>query len=216
MVYGDSASGLSFQLPLVTAPQLDTSVVCAASAAFPHCSGICEASDEWAMPPMLPILTIDGRATAPSCGGKSISTGLGSSREFLFRYEQPDLFSLDGEQVLGVASCKVQWSFRGNRIQAEFSYAPKRALRLERFDFAVPACCAQPCCHPPASVRLGEGGLRPQIILDDFHGDWEPPQSGGQAVTLLRYRRLLPMLLQVGHGYRFIFSLDLDIVREQP
>jgi hypothetical protein len=213
MVYGDGESGLSFQLPLVSPPR---TVPTLSSAAFPRCSGIVRAVGD--LPPLLPILTMEGKSIAPSFGGKSIATSLGISKEFQFRYEQPDLFALDGEAVPGLASCKVQWNFQGNRIRTEFNCTPKKVVRLERFYFAVPAPRRRETCPSPAPLWLGEGGWNPRILQDDFCGDWQPQHPGAQSEEdrPLCYVRLLPILLQPGRSYRFAISFELDIVREMP
>jgi hypothetical protein len=210
MTYGDAESGLSFQLPLVSPPRSAPS----ASGAFPHCSGMVRAVGD--IPPLLPILTLEEKSTAPSFGGKFITAGLGPARGFQFRYEQSDLFALDGETLPGLASCKVQWSFCAGAIRAEFSYFPKKVLRLERFHFAVPIPTSNSCL-PPATVRLGEKGWNPQVLRDDFYGEWQPPHpSSGEEAPMLCYERLLPILLQPDRSYRFVISFELDLVREVP
>lgn len=124
---------------------------------------------------------------------------------------------MDGKVLPGLASCKVQWSFRAGAIQAEFSYVPKKVIRLERFYFAVPIPSSDPCL-PPATVRLGEKGWNPRILQDDFYGEWQPqrPDDPDDKSHLLCYERLLPILLQPGQSYRFVVSYELDLMRETP
>ncbi|MDR1435832.1 MAG: hypothetical protein LBI39_01320 [Puniceicoccales bacterium] len=205
MLYGCGASGPSFQLPLVSPPQRNGSTGIAHSAAFPHFAEFSGGLSKFAKPPLLPVVTIGGKSYAPSFFGKNISTSLGASKCFQFRYEQPDVAALDGEVSSGILGCKVQWSFRHDEILGEFTYIPKKLERLERLDYLVPAYGPQNCGEK-RTVRLV-----PKILHDDFQGEWKSGQSrDANGIEMLSYGRMLHMQLQPGSSYRFAVSLAID------
>ncbi|MDR2667809.1 MAG: hypothetical protein LBB38_02095 [Puniceicoccales bacterium] len=201
MIYGCGNGGPSFQLPLLSPPREECGVARNKSAAFPHCAGILDASIEWDVPPLLPLLTVGGKTIAPSFYGKNIATGLGASRSFQFRYEQPEVISIDGELLPGFGSCKVQWSFNGNEMRLEYVFVPKKVARMERFCYAVPIPAAD-----------GEMSLRAKILHDDFHGEWEDGDDSpirGPFAPMSHYTRTTPILLQVDNSYRFSVAVDM-------
>ncbi|MDR3316912.1 MAG: hypothetical protein LBS68_02470 [Puniceicoccales bacterium] len=219
LLHRDAASGIAIQLPLCDGVGTPS----CAHLAYPHCSGIFEAPSSGYLPILLPELAVNGHVLTPSFHGKNIGTGLGRGNEFQWSYEQPELVTVGGNMVSGLASCKVRWSFQGTKVRSEFVYSPKKVLRLDGFRYMV----AIPVPHSKAILRgipiLGEGGPNPEILQDDFQGEWQPLRDVGENPAmrthtgkiryLLSYVRLLPLQMQTGRDYRFSVSLTPDIVR---
>ncbi|MDR3117712.1 MAG: hypothetical protein LBT98_04085 [Puniceicoccales bacterium] len=214
-VYRGSPDGPVLQLPLVGGDGVGS----CAHLAFPHCCGLVDGPAEGRRPVFVPELTWEGTATTPSHFGKNITSGLGKRREFQFRYEQPDLITPAEEMVPGLASCRVQWTFCEDQIRAEFLYSPKRTVRLDRFSYAVAFLDGQ-----MADGTVYE--LRPEVLLDDFHGEWQPPLDvsqdprmrtvdGRQIQHLIFLERLLPLQLQPNRSYGFSVVLHLERVPGQ-
>jgi hypothetical protein len=215
LLYTDG-SGAIFQLPLIGGGGAGSDW------AFPHCPGILECPPAARSPIFLPEFTAEGKVTTPSFYGKAVTTGLDGARNFQFRYEQPDLITVRGEIIPGMAACEARWTFSPNRLRADFSYTPRRTLRLDRFEYAV----AVPAVDGDGDgLALGPGGIQITVPVDDFHGEWQPAHDvsqdtdwrtadGGQIRELHRYVRLLPLQLQVGRSYRFSIILDMDILSQ--
>jgi hypothetical protein len=219
LVYRDALLGLSFQLPLIGGNGDGTSNC----GAFPHCPGIFDTPVNKRLSVLVPELTFGDKVSVPSFYGKNVSTSLGPRKEFQFRYEQPELITIDEVLMLNVASCKVLWSFVEGKVIGEFTYVPKRSIRLDSFRFACVVSSPHSRLVLPHMPFLGENGLRPQILRDDFQGEWqqvydltEDPSyrtHGGKIACLYVYARLLALHLRPGVTYCFSISFEPEVVR---
>lgn len=219
LLYSDGTSGLEIQLPLISGNGTGLSTYMA----YPHCPGVFDGPVNSDLPVLLPELTINGVPSTPSFYGKNVSTGLGLKREFQFRYEQPDLISNREELLNNLCSCQVQWSFEGSKVQAEFLYRPQKAFTVEKFRYVIALAAPYSRWAVPGMLALGNKGLRPEVIQDDFQGDWFPLQSVEADVSLRThlgkihylqiYGRELPLIMKPGRSYRFALAFSPDIVR---
>ncbi|MDR1456815.1 MAG: hypothetical protein LBI34_02040 [Puniceicoccales bacterium] len=219
LIYRDALLGLPLQLPLIGGntngnPSCD---------AFPHCPGVFDAPINKRLPVLVPELTFGDLVTVPSFYGKNVSTSLGPRREFQFRYEQPELITVNEELISNIASCKVVWSFVEGKVTAEFIYLPRRAIRLDSFRFTFAISVPHSRLTFPIMPSLGDNGLRPQILRDDFHGEWQQLQdvtkdptyrtNGGKITCLYVYARLLALQLRQGTPYWFSISFEPEVIR---
>ncbi|MDR0727440.1 MAG: hypothetical protein LBF26_00905 [Puniceicoccales bacterium] len=218
-IYRDALLGLSLQLPLIGGNGDETSNC----GTFPHCPGIFDAPVNKRLSVLVPELTFGDRVTVPSFYGKNVSTSLGPRKEFQFRYEQPELITVDEVLTSNIASCKVLWSFVEGKVTAEFTYIPKRSIRLDSFRFTFAIASPHSRLTFPPMPFLGENGLRPQILRDDFQGEWqqlvdvaEDPvyrTHDGKIAYLYVYARLLSLQLHPGTPYCFSISFEPEVVR---
>jgi hypothetical protein len=219
LIYRDALLGLSLQLPLIGGNGEGNSNC----GAFPHCPGIFDTPVNKRLPMLVPELTFGDRVTVPSFYGKNVSTSLGPRREFQFRYEQPELITEDEAMAPNIASCKVLWSFVEGKVVAEFTYVAKRSVRLDSFRFTFAIAIPHSRLTLPSMRCLGENGLRPQILRDDFQGEWQQLHDmtedptyrthGGKIACLYVYARLLALQLRPGIPYCFSISFEPEVVR---
>jgi hypothetical protein len=173
------------------------------------------------LPILVPELTFGDKVTTPSYYGKRCTTGLGLRNSFFFRYEQPDLVTADGEIVKGLGSCKVSWSFCGNKITGDFIYTVPNQITLDKFRLVVAIGSPHSEYHVPMSYAIGENGLGVGIEKDDFQANWldtevvsEDPayrSYWGNIHYLQVYARDRAMVMRPGVQYRITLSLDPDI-----
>src|SRR4029079_7421520 len=129
----DAESGLHLQVPLVSSGSTLTSD----SLAFSQCSGIFDWPNNIFAPIILRELPSGDQVTLPAFYGQKCVTGLGLKNSFYFRYEQPELINTKEEIVRGIGSVKVQWTFTGSKISAEFAYTVKNQIQLDKFRMAL-------------------------------------------------------------------------------
>jgi hypothetical protein len=210
-------SGLVYQLPIIGGNGKEGSLC----GAFPHCVGIFDAPVGKNLPIMVPELTIDGHALVPSFYGKNITTGMRLGQGFQFCYEQPELIDSGEKIIVNVASCKVTWTFHNGKVIGDFIYTPKRVIRLDRFRFIFVVTFPHSRLVSPMELSIGDGGLRPQVIHDDFGADWRPLEETvndsdmctflGKICYLYSYERDLPLRMMPNKYYRFCISFDPDV-----
>ena len=215
--YMNVATGLHVHLPVVAPGEANTS----SSLAFPHMPGIFDWPADKYLPILVPELTFGDKTTTPSYYGKRCTTGLGLRNAFVFRYEQPELVTADGEIVKGLGSCKVAWTFRENKITGDFIYTVPTQTTLDKFRFVVAIAAPHSQYHVPMSFAIGQNGLGIGVEKDDFQATWldtevvsEDPQYRsywGKIHYLQVYERARPLVMRPGVQYRFTFSVDPDI-----
>ncbi|MDR1437541.1 MAG: hypothetical protein LBI69_00605 [Puniceicoccales bacterium] len=221
-LYRDEASGLLLQLPLVGGNGEGTSDCLA----FPHCPSVFDAPSDVYLPIMLPELSFEGHVTTPSFYGKNVSTGIGMRKEFQFRYDQPDLIGLDEQLIPNAASCKVLWTFNGTQICGDFTYFPRRVIRLTSFRMAMAIAIPYSRISGISQcLSLGKENLRPAIQWDDFGGKWQDPINVieeknmrtrfGKICYLFSYERSTAFHLRPGKTYRFSVSFDPELAKEE-
>jgi hypothetical protein len=216
-LYRDGESGLHVALPLVSSGGRPT----ADALAFPHAPGIFDWPADVYLPVLLPELTIGENVFIPSFYGKRCTTGLGMRNSFYFRYEQPELVNKEEVIVAGVGSCKVNWTFSGNRVAAEFVYTVKNQVQLNRFRFMHAIGAPHSRYRTDNSSMLGQAGLRCQVQRDDFQGVWTETDVVSNDATYrsnygkIHYLQTLvrdhPLIMRPGQAYRLSVSFEPDV-----
>ncbi len=216
-LYRDAESGLHLQLPLVSAGGAPTSD----TLPFPHAPGIFDWPTDVYAPVMVPELTFGTNATVPGFYGKQCVTGLGLRNSFFFRYEQPELINIQEKLCPGIGSVKVNWTFSGNKVTAEWIYTVKNQVQLDKFRFAL--CIAAPHSHQRLGISptLGQQGVRCHVIKDDFQGVWQETEVVSQDPNYrtnygkVHYMQYLvrdhALTMRPGQQYRFAVSFEPDI-----
>ena len=216
-IYMNADTGLHVHLPLSAPGARDTS----SSLAFPHMPGVFDWPAGKYFPVLVPELTFGDKVTTPSYYGRRCTSGLGLRNSYFFRYEQPDLVTSDGEIVKGLGSCKVSWSFSGNKIVGDFVYSVPNQTTLDKMRLAVAIGSPHSEYHVPMSFAIGQNGLGVSIEKDDFQGNWldtevvtSDPQYRsywGNIHYLQVYARERPLVMRPGLQYRITLALDPDI-----
>lgn len=215
--YADPSSGLHLQIPLVGNRARANSD----SLAFPHCPGIFDWPCERYVPVFLPELDFGGERVVPSFYGKSCATGLGRRNSLFFSYEQPDLITAEEKILPNTGSCKVRWEFRGTRVQSEFAFEVKSQVRIEGMRYVIPVGMPHSEHRMGTSLKLGDEGLRPNVLKDDFQGTWQENEIVSQDPAWRTYwgplfylqtlSRDHPLVLRPGHIYRFAIEFEPDL-----
>jgi hypothetical protein len=216
-VYQDAASGLHVQIPLIAS----TSAHITDYLPFPHAPGIFDWPTSQYVPAYLPELTFGDKVCLPAFYGKDCTSGIGLKNAFYFKYEQPDLITKDQIPVPGLGSCKVHWSFLGNKITSEFVFTVKNTVQLDSFRYVIPLGSLHSAYRSPNTFCLGEESLRPQILKDDFQATWAEPLCTSEDPAYRSYygkihylqilERKHPLIMRPGQQYRLSILLEPDI-----
>ncbi len=216
-LYRDAESGLHIQLPLVSAGGTPT----ADSLPFPHSPGVFDWPNNFYLPVMVPELTIGEHVCVPGFYGQKCVTGLGLKNSFFFRYEQPEFINTKEELVRNVGSVKVQWSFAGPKITAEFAYTVKNQVQLDKFRFALVIGAPHSRYRLGTSPTLGPLGPRCSILKDDFQANWLETEvvsadpnyrtNFGKLHYVQMFVRDHPLIMRPGQVYRLAVSFEPDI-----
>jgi len=216
--YSDAQSGLHLQIPLVGNRARANSD----SLAFPHAPGLFDWPTGRYLPLFQPELRIGEDRVVPSYYGKGCTTGLGRGNALYFTYEQPDFITVEEKILSGIGSCRVRWEFRGSRISSEFVYEVRTQTQIQgmRYTMAVGLPHSRHCME--TSLRLGDEGLRPNILKDDFQGEWRENEIvtndpnartyWGPLFYLQTLERDHPLVLRPGQTYRFAIEFEPDLV----
>ncbi len=217
-LYQDAASGLQFQLPLLGAGGSMSSD----SLAFPHAPGIFD----WPVGKYLPILQPELRfgehTIIPSFYGQRCTTGLGLRNSLSFRYEQPELISKEGKIISGLGTCKVNWTFQGDKVTSEFVFTVKNQIQLDSFRYVMALAAPHSHYHIGTSFALGEESLRAVVEKDDFQAQWQDTEIVSNnsdyrtyygkihyIQTLLRDH---PLMMRPGQQYRLTITFQPHLV----
>jgi hypothetical protein len=216
-LYRDADSGLHAQIPLISSGSRLT----ADSLPFPHSPGVFDWPNNVYAPIMLPELTFGEQVTLPAFYGKNCVTGLGLRNSFYFRYEQPELINLKEEFVKNLGGVKVQWTFAGNKISAEFAYTVKQQVTLDKFRYVLAIAAPHSKYRLPGSLTLGQHGHRCTVAKDDFQGTWRETEvvsadptyrtNYGKVHYLQYLVRDHPLIMRPGHVYRLIVNFEPDV-----
>lgn len=221
-VYKNADSGLEILLPLIssskTAPSEPTF---SNSLAFPHSPGIFDWPVNKYLPIMLPELTFGNDRVIPSFYGKNCVAGLGLKNTFYFRYDQPDLITVDEVRLPNLGSCKVNWTFCGDKITSEFIFSVKNQTQLDKMRYVLAIAAPHSQYKVGTSLTLGKGSLRASVIKDDFHASWKdtsvvsqnPDYSTyyGKIHYLQTLSRDHPLIMKPNQSYKLIVELSPDI-----
>lgn len=217
-LYQDPRSGLSAQLPLIGAAK---NSAITGYLAFPHSPGIFDYPADTYLPIMVPELTFGEQAFVPSFYGKRCVTSLGSRDAVVFRYEQPELIDTDQKLVNGIGSCKVTWTFRGNKISSEYVYTVKNQIQLDRMRYALAIGSPHSTMRIPMTYTLGQESLRASVTRDDFLCSWSETEVVTQDPKYRTYygnihylqvlERTHPLIMRPGQQYRLIIEFEPEI-----
>ncbi len=215
--YGDSDSGLHVQIPLVGNRARANSD----SLAFPHSPGVFDWPCGRYLPVFVPELDIDGQKVVPCYYGKSCSTGIGRRNSLFFSYEQPDLITVDEKILPNVGSCKVRWEFKGSKVASEFAFEVKSQTTIQSMRYVIAVGMPHSRHRMGSSLKLGDEGLRPNVLKDDFQGDWQENEIVSQNPEWRTYwgplfylqtlARNHPLVLRPGQTYRFAIEFEPDL-----
>jgi len=218
LLYRNVDSGLQIQMPLISSggePSADY-------LPFPHSPGVFDWPNNQYLPVLLPELTIGEDKFIPAFYGKKCTTGLGFKRSFYFRYEQPELINTHEEIKSGIGSCKVNWTFAGNKITSEFIFTVKNQVTLDHFRYVLAIGSPHSHYRVDSSPMLGQEGLRCEVLKDDFQGAWKETEvvtndttyrsNYGNIHYLQTLERDHPLIMRPGQTYRLSVSFDPDII----
>ena len=215
--YSDAASGLHLQIPLVGNRGRANSD----SLAFPHSPGIFDWPTNRYLPIMVPELNFGEQRVVPCYYGKSCVTGIGRRNSLFFAYEQPDLITVEEKIIPNLGSCKVRWEFKGTKITSEFAFEVKSQTTIDSMRYVLAVGMPHSRHRVGTSLKLGEEGLRPNILKDDFQGEWQEneivaqdPDSRtywGPLFYLQTIARNHPLVLRPRQIYRFAVEFDPDL-----
>jgi hypothetical protein len=216
-VYQNAKSGLNIQIPLVGSNNKATSD----SLAFPHAPGIFDWPSGKYLPIMLPELTFGKHVIIPSFYGKHCTTGLGLKNVFFFRYEQPELINTDQKLVSGLGSCRVNWTFSGDKITSEFLFTVKNQIQLDKMRYVIALGVPHSHYRMMNTFRLGPESVRAFVEKDDFQATWADTETviddpeyrtdQGNINYLQVLHRDHPLIMRPGQQYRLIISFEPDI-----
>jgi hypothetical protein len=216
-LYRDAESGLHIQLPLVSSGTDCT----ADNLPFPHCPGVFDWPNNPYLPVMVPELTFGENVTLPAFYGQKCVTGLGLKNSFYFRYEQPELINTKEEIVKGLGSVKVQWTFTGSKIGAEFAYTVKNQVQLDRFRMSLVIGAPHSKYRLGTSPALGALGHRCSVLKDDFQANWAETEvvtadpayktNFGKLHYVQTFERDHPLIMRPGQVYRFAVQFEPDL-----
>jgi len=216
-LYRDAESGLHLQVPLISCGgHLSSDAL-----PFPHCPGIFDWPNNVYLPIMLPELTFGDHVTLPAFYGKNCVTGLGLRNSFYFRYEQPDLITIQEEVIRHLGSVKVQWTFTGSRIACEFAYTVRQQVTLDKFRYVLAIAAPHSRYRVGGALALGPLGHRCSVARDDFQATWQDTEVVSADPTYrtnygkIHYLQFLvrdhPLIMRPGQVYRLAVNFDPDV-----
>lgn len=218
-VYNNAETNLQIQLPLISPGDSVTSD----TLAFPHCPGIFDWPSNKYLPIMLPELTFGEHVIIPSYYGKRCVTGLGLRKSFYFRYEQPELITKEGRIISGLGSCKVNWTFSGNKVISEFIFLLKQQIQMDSFRYVLALGVPHSKFHAMNALSLGPESLRATVVKDDFQSVWGSVDDVSRDLEYSTYygnvhylqvlRRDHPLVMRSAQSYRIIVEFEPDIVQ---
>lgn len=217
-LYQDGESGLHVQLPLISSGK----EVSSDNLAFPHCPGVFDWPVNRYIPVMVPELRFGEDRVVPCFYGKRCVTGMGLRKAIFFRYEQPDLITVDQRILPNLGSCKVTWSFLGRNVQSEFLFSVKTKTQLDSMRYMLPIAAPHSRYRLSTTFMLGAEGHRCSVIKDDFQAAWkdtvivtdEPLYKTcyGKIHYLQVLERDHPLVMRPGQQYRLIINYEPDLV----
>lgn len=218
-LYQDPDSGLALQLPLIGSAQqgMGTSDYLA----FPHSPGVFDWPVEKYLPIMQPELTFGDKTIVPSFYGKNCTVSMGLRQSLVFKYDQPELITQDQVMVNGLGSCKVQWSFAGDKINCEFCFTVKQQVQLDRMRYILAIASPHSRYRVGTAQTLGQEGHRTQVLKDDFQAQWKDLETVTSDPSYrtyygnLHYLQILerdrPLVMRPGVQYRIALEFRPDL-----
>ena len=217
-LYQDSESGLNIQLPLIGSGASETSDCLA----FPHCPGVFDWPVNRYIPVMVPELRFGNDIVVPCFYGKHCITGMGLHKSIYFRYEQPELITIDQRILPNLGSCRVTWTFQGRKTQSEFVFTVKTRTQLDSMRYVLPIAAPHTRYRLGTTFATGPEGHRCEVVKDDFQAAWKNPEVVvdeplyktyfGKIHYLQVLERGHPLVMRPGQQYRLVMSYEPDIV----
>lgn len=217
-IYQDSDSGLHVSIPLMSGGGRKTSDYLA----FPHSPGVFDWPVGQYLPILQPELTFGDKVVLPSFYGKRCATGLGLRNALFFRYEQPDLITRDEQFASGLGSCKVQWTFQGNKITSDFIFTVRNQVQMDKMRYVFAISSPHSKHRIGTTLTLGAESLRCSVVKDDFQCVWAEAQMVAQDPQYRTYwgglhyiqtlHRDHPLLMRPGQQYRLTVQFEPHIV----
>jgi hypothetical protein len=217
-LYQDAESGLHVQLPLTGSGGKQTSDYLA----FPHCPGVFDWPVNRYMPVMVPELKFGENVVLPCFYGKRCVTGMGLRKSIFFRYEQPELITLDQRILPNFGNCKVTWSFLGRTVSSEFIFTVNAKTQLDSVRMVLPIATPHSRYRLATTFALGQEGHRCSVVKDDFQCTWRAPEvvseeplyktCYGKVHYLQVLERDHPLVMRPGQQYRLVINYEPDIV----
>ena len=219
-LYQDPDSGLAFQLPLTgSSPQ---SRHTSDYLAFPHAPGIFDWPVDKYLPVMLPELVFGDKVVVPAFYGKRCTTSIGTDNSLVFKYDQPELITIDETFVNGLGSCKVSWTFQAGKINCEFCFNVRQQIQLDRMRYIIPIATSHSRYRVGTALVLGPEGHRTNVLKDDFQAKWKDFETVTSDLTYrtyygnVHYLQILerdhPLVMRSGVQYHLALSFEPDIV----
>lgn len=215
-IYQDPDSGLHVQIPLMSQGRERFSD----SLAFPHCPGIVDWPVKQYLPILLPELTFGDKKIIPAFYGKRCTIRQGLRGALTFSYEQPDLITTDEKYVSNLGSCKVTWTFTGGKMTSEFVFTVKQQTTMDSMRYIIALGMPHSQYRSGMSFTLGAEGLRPAVVKDDFHAEWDTQSVTadpnfksywGKLHFLQALKRDHPLIMRPGQQYRLTVEFEPDL-----
>ena len=124
--------------------------------------------------------------------------------------------------VNGLGSCKVTWSFAGNKLSCEFCFSVKQQVQLDRMRHILAIASPHSRYRVGTTFTLGQEGHRTAVVKDDFQAEWkdlETVTADPEYRTYygnLHYLQILerdhPLIMRPGIQYRLALTFEPDII----
>ncbi|WP_309382512.1 hypothetical protein [Cerasicoccus frondis] len=215
-MYHDPDSGLHIQIPLISQGRERFSD----SLAFPHAPGVIDWPVCKYAPILLPELTFGDKVIIPSFYGKRCTIRQGLRGALTFSYEQPDLITKDEQFVSGLGSCKVTWTFTGGKMTSEFVFSVKQQVSMDSMRYVIALGMPHSQYRHGMTFTNGPEGLRPAVVKDDFHAEWDTESVTvdpayktywGKLHFLQSLKRDHPLIMRPGQQYRLTVEFEPDL-----
>ncbi|WP_269537933.1 hypothetical protein [Cerasicoccus fimbriatus] len=215
-MYHDPDSGLHVQIPLISQGREQFSD----SLAFPHAPGVIDWPVCKYAPILLPELTFGDKVVLPAFYGKRCTIRQGLRGALTFSYEQPDLITKDEKFVSGLGSCKVTWTFTGGKMTSEFVFTVKQQVTMDSMRYVIALGMPHTQYRHGMTFTLGAEGLRPAVVKDDFHAEWDTESVTadpayktywGKLHFLQSLKRDHPLIMRPGQQYRLTVEFEPDL-----
>ena len=141
--------------------------------------------------------------------------------EISFQNTQGELINKSEEIVKGLGSVKVQWTFTGSKLTAEFAYTVKNQVQLDKFRMALVIGAPHSRYRVGNSPVLGPLGHRCSVLKDDFQANWAETEvvsadpayktNYGKLHYIQMFMRDHPLIMRPGQVYRLSVSFEPDL-----
>ena len=131
------------------------------------------------------------------------------------------MISTKEELARGIGSVKVQWTFTGSKIGAEFAYTVKSQVQLDKFRMSLVIGAPHSKYRLGTSPALGPLGHRCTVLKDDFQANWAETEvvtadptyrtNFGKLHYVQMFVRDHPLIMRPGQVYRLAVSFEPDL-----